>query len=138
MKFERWEDFNKEKANVVIISKDHKYQKELYNKLSENRENKIQVVESAEYLGTEIVSYHIAMKNVENKITQARKQLCGLVNNGFTTSTILPLELRLLQVTMYVYSKCLTALDSYFIDSKCELKVNIPADEDKAGLALIP
>ena len=59
-----WIKQNREKANVVIISKHEERQKNLYETLSENRRDKISVVDAAEYLGTEIVSHHIAMRNV--------------------------------------------------------------------------
>ena len=116
---------NAEKANFIIISNNYEEDKRRYESLNLQRKNKIQEVKSFEYLGTYILAEDMDLQNVFKRIDKARAQLDGLLYNGFVGKRILPLEVRLLQTGMFVNTSCLTTLETFYIDTRCENAVKI-------------
>ena len=111
---------NSEKANFVIISNNYEEDKRRYERLNEKRQNQISEVESFEYLGTLIMREGMDLQNVFRRIDIAREQLDSLLYNGFIGRRILPLEVRMMLIGMYVNTSCLTTLETFYIDKKRE------------------
>ena len=112
---------NESKANCLIISPFKDYDTNLYNRLNVNRKNKINLVESADYLGCTLTAEDISFTNVKLRIEIAKQKLDSLLYNGFVGTRIMPTEVRMTQIRMYVDTSALTNLDAFYIDSRSEL-----------------